>query len=61
MNNIDLKKAKGFVPYWALAAKLHVSESTLYRWFRTKDLPEERKQEILTAISELKKDLTNVN
>lgn len=58
---MDLKKEKGFIPYWALAAKLHVSESTLYRWFRTEELSEDKRQEILKAISELKKEVAGVN
>ncbi|WP_200900435.1 helix-turn-helix domain-containing protein [Bacillus atrophaeus] len=50
--NEDLKRARGNIPYSAIASKLRVSESTLYRWFRSK-LSIERKKEILNAIKEI--------
>lgn len=50
--NEDLKRARGNIPYSAIASKLRVSESTLYRWFRSQ-LSIERKKEILNAIREI--------
>ncbi|WP_179292809.1 hypothetical protein [Bacillus sp. 7884-1] len=51
--NEDLKRARGNIPYSVIALKLNVSESTLYRWFRSK-LSKEREKEILDVIMEIK-------
>lgn len=58
--NEDIKKARDGVPYWAIAEKLFISESTLYRWLRT-ELSTEKKKQILAAIKECQKELEAVN
>lgn len=43
------------VPFWAVAAKLQVSEATLTRWMRF-PLPADREQSIMEAIDQLAKE-----
>lgn len=53
--NIDIREAiknSGF-PYWAVAERLGITDSTFSKWLR-KELSEEKKQKILGAIEELK-------
>ena len=40
------------VPYWKLALKIGVAESTLIRWLRT-ELPEHKKQEYMLIVDEI--------
>ncbi|MEH7276507.1 helix-turn-helix domain-containing protein [Neobacillus vireti] len=56
--NQDIKEAKKDVPDWAIAEKLGISENSFYRWIR-KELPAQQKEMIMTAISELKRELEN--
>ncbi|WHZ03391.1 helix-turn-helix domain-containing protein [Neobacillus sp. YX16] len=51
--NGDLKRARGNIPYSEIALKLNVSESTLYRWFRSK-LSKAKEKEILDVIMKIK-------
>lgn len=44
------------VPFWAVAAKLQVSEATLTRWLRV-PLSEEKERRILAAIAEMEKEV----
>ena len=54
MNNDIRKTAKENGVYlYAVAAELGVSEPTLIRWLRF-ELPKEKRERILTAISQLK-------
>lgn len=57
--NEDLRQARGDIPYSAIALKLNVSESTVYRWFRSRLSPEKKKM-ILKAINELKEEYLQV-
>ena len=52
--NNDLRgyMRKHFVPYWKLALKIGVAESTLIRWLRT-ELPEHKKQEYMSMVDEI--------
>ena len=50
----DLMKENG-IYMWQVAKKLNVYETSLCKWFR-EELSEERKQEILSAIEEIKLD-----
>lgn len=54
MNN-DIRTAakEGGVYLYAVAAELGISEPTLTRWLRF-ELPQEKKQKILSAIAKLK-------
>lgn len=54
--NLDIKEAKGNIPAWMIAEKLNCHENTVYRLIRSK-LSEPKKQEILNAIKEIKKEL----
>jgi transposase-like protein len=56
--NQDIKEAKKDVPDWAIAEKLGISENSFYRWIR-KELPAQKKETIMIAISELKRELEN--
>ena len=46
------------VPLWKIANKLNVCENTVARWLR-QDLPEDKQQQILNAITEIVKERTN--
>ena len=56
MQNVDIKlRLRGAgLPLWKLASILGVSEMTVTRMFRT-ELPQERKEQILTIIKEYEK------
>lgn len=58
IRNQDLRKAKGSIPAWAIAEKMGVHENTIYRLFRSK-LNEGKKEEILKAIKDSKKEYNN--
>ncbi len=52
-NEISTREAKkSKVNLWELADSVNVSESTFYRWLR-KELPAEKQETILHAISEI--------
>ncbi|MGC9935236.1 hypothetical protein [Priestia aryabhattai] len=52
--NEEIKRAKGSIPNWLVAEKLGIHENSLYRLLR-KELPEEKKREILKIIEILKR------
>jgi hypothetical protein len=55
--NSEIKQAKpSYVPWWLIAERLGVSESSLYRHLRN-ELPKEKKDEILNIIKNLQKEL----
>lgn len=51
--NPEFYQAKGDIPLWKIADKVGVTDVTLGRWLR-KPLPENKKDQLLAAISELK-------
>lgn len=55
--NMDIRKAikEAKIHHWEIAEALSVSEMTLVRWLR-KELSDEKKQLILTAIEHLKEE-----
>lgn len=57
--NLDIKKARGNIPYWFIAEKLNVAESTIYRKLRRELSPEE-KEAFLNAIQAAKQELTSI-
>ena len=58
--NKDIVKAKGFIPYWRIAEKLGVHENTLRNWMR-KEMDQDKKNKVLKAIEEVKKDALQVS
>jgi IS30 family transposase len=54
--NEDVKKVRGPIPYWAIAEKLNISESTLYRWLRF-ELSQAKKEQILKAIRDIQQEM----
>ena len=60
MPNAHIKEMlnKNRVYHWEVAKRLGVSEMTLFRWLR-QDLPDEKRQQILKAISEIVAERTN--
>lgn len=50
----DLMKENG-IYMWQVAKKLNVYETSFCKWFR-EELSEERKQQVLSAIEEIKLD-----
>ncbi|PFO04670.1 hypothetical protein COJ85_11605 [Bacillus sp. AFS076308] len=56
IRNQEIRIAKASVPSWLIAEKLGIHENTFYRLLR-KELPKEKKEEILKIIEELKLDL----
>ncbi|UAL49743.1 hypothetical protein K7887_22015 (plasmid) [Sutcliffiella horikoshii] len=52
--NEDLRKAKGKLPAWLIAAELGVHENTVFRMFRS-SLSPQKKKEILGAIENAKR------
>ena len=42
----------GGVPYWKLAPRLGISETTLYRMLRT-ELPEDKQNELIALIDQI--------
>lgn len=61
MPNAHIKETlnKNRVYHWEVAKRLGVSEMTLFRWLR-QDLPEDKKQLILKAITEIVTDRTKL-
>jgi hypothetical protein len=56
--NLDIRqhiKNEG-LPFWAVADRLGIADTTFSKWLR-KELPEEKKQEILKVIDEIKKGM----
>lgn len=51
--NVEIRKAKGSIPNWFVAEKLGIHENSFYRLLR-KELPEEKKKEILGVIEKIK-------
>ena len=43
------------IPFWKIAEKLGVHESTVIRWFRT-ELDKEHRIEVMSAIAEVKNE-----
>jgi hypothetical protein len=54
--NEDIKTATKGIPNWAIAEKLNISENSYYRLMR-KELSQEKKQEILKIVNEIKHEL----
>lgn len=54
--NIDIRQTAKMkkVSFWKIAKHLGISEPTFTRWMRD-ELPEEKKERIITAIEELAK------
>lgn len=55
--NLDIRRAieNANVPYWQVAAKIGITDSTFSRWLRF-ELPESKKRMIYKAIDSLRKD-----
>ena len=55
--NSDIKQTMktNFVPQWKVADRLGISEMTLIRWLR-KEVPEEKRLQIMQAIEQLKNE-----
>lgn len=62
MNNLDIRKVaeKSNVKLWRIAEYLGITDGNFSRKLR-KELPEEEKQKILTAIDELARENNNNN
>lgn len=56
VRNQDIRRSKGSIPFWIIAERLGVHENTLLNWMK-RELPEEKKREILQVISELKHEM----
>lgn len=54
--NNDIREAKEKIPVWLIAERLGVHENTFYHWMR-KEMTPQRKQEILSIIEDLRKEL----
>lgn len=54
--NIELREAKGVIPFWVIAERLGVHENTLRNWMKA-ELQEHEKQKILSVINEIKDEL----
>lgn len=55
LRNKEIRRAKGPVPNWLIAEKLGIHENSFYRLLR-QELPNEKKEEILKIIDELKQE-----
>lgn len=53
--NLDIVRAKGFIPYWEIGKKLGVHENTLRNWMR-RELDPKKKAKILNAIEQIKQE-----
>lgn len=53
--NDDIRKAKGNIPFWVIADQLGVHENTMYNWMK-KEMSSDKKQQILKAIEQVKKE-----
>lgn len=51
LRNEEIRRAKGSIPNWVIAEKLGIHENSFYQ-----ELSEEKKEEILKIIEELKQD-----
>jgi len=54
--NQDIREAKGNIPTWVIAERLGVHENTLHNWMK-KEMCKKRKESIMSAIVEIKKEL----
>lgn len=56
--NKDIRRAMRIAEVftWQVAEKLGVSEPTIYRWLREKEMPAERQLKFFQAIEEAQKD-----
>lgn len=55
MNNKEVLKAKGNIPYWRIANKLGVHENTVRNWMKSEMEPGQ-KGLVLATIKELKEN-----
>lgn len=55
--NLDIKKARGKIPVWAVAEKLEIHENTLRNWLRKENLSVEKRIKIMAAINEIKEEM----
>ena len=55
--NLAIRKKieKSGIHYWEIADRIGISDATICKWFR-KELPEDRKEQILKAIEEISKE-----
>lgn len=58
--NQEIRIYKGKLPFWIIAERLGVSENTLLNWMR-KELPEDKKAEILRVIDQIKGEVDQHN
>lgn len=56
MNNVQVREAKGFIPWWKIAEKAGVAEITLVKWMR-KELDAEKKERVMKAIKDVKEEM----
>lgn len=54
--NLEIREAKGKIPYWMIAEVLGVSEGTLQRWMR-KEMSVHKKEEVMDAIIKIKNEM----
>ncbi|MBT2729201.1 hypothetical protein J7E63_20090 [Bacillus sp. ISL-75] len=54
--NLNVVEAKGRIPYWVIAERLGVHENTIQNWMK-KEMPKERKEEVLGAIAKIKEEI----
>jgi len=51
-----IEEAKGTIPYWVIAERLGVHENTIQNWMK-REMSEERKEKVMRAINEIKKEI----
>ncbi|WP_066057294.1 hypothetical protein [Robertmurraya korlensis] len=54
--NHIIREAKGDIPYWVIAEKLGVHENTIMNWMK-KEMLDNRREKILSAIKEIKEEV----
>lgn len=54
--NADIRRAKGYIPFWVISERLGVHENTLRNWMKS-ELPATEKQKILSVINEIKREI----
>ena len=54
--NLDIREAKGNIPFWFIAEKLGVHENTLRNWLK-KELEPAEKEKVMNVIKDIKHEI----
>ena len=54
--NLDIREAKGNIPFWIIAERLEVHENTVLNWMK-REMSLKQKEKVLNAISAIKEEM----